>query len=443
MRLLSRPEIRVGVPVTRTDKMRTIMVSATEMAVVNGRAAAAARRRRRSGALPRGIAETAYDPLDPAVIADPYPAYRRLLADGPVAYNRRRDLYVISHHEAVREAARADAALSSAQGITRFRVALPMMITMDRPDHTRLRRTALPAFTRPALQGWNPTMERLSAELVGGLRGAPGADAVARLAVPMPVRMIAHILGVPAEHQAMFRTWSDAIVEGFELEFGPRLPVQFTRTTRSLLKLSGYLDRQIRSGALTRGDGILGRILAAPGEDRLSGEDLFWFTTLLLVAGNETTTNLLSTMLLTLARHPEQYALLRRRPELVPAAIEEQLRYSSPIQGFYRTAVQDHTVGDATIPAGSRVLLLFAAANRDPRRFDAPDAFDVERDASGHVAFGSGIHLCLGAHLARAEGQAVLRELVAGTERIEVTGAPVWNTNSALRGLARLPVALR
>ncbi|QKG18715.1 cytochrome P450 [Actinomadura verrucosospora] len=442
MKLLSRPTPQFGTPTTGTDKARILLATTAEIAVTNGRAAITARRHQRSRGLPPGVEPTTYDPLDRAVIADPYPAYRQLLAGGPVAYNKRRDLYVISHYEAVREAARADTALSSAEGITRARVRLPMMITMDRPRHTRLRRAVLPGFTKPALQRWNPTIDALAADLVDGLRAAPGADMVGRLAVPLPVRIIAHVLGIPPEHQDVFRTWSDWIVEGFQLELRPDLPMRFGRSVRGLLRLSAYLQRQLDSGRLLEGDGVLGRLQRDTADGTISAEELFWFTTLLLVAGNETTTNLLSTMFLTLAEHPEQYGLLRERPELVTAAVEEQLRFSSPIQGFYRTATTDYQIGDAVIPARSRVLLLFGAANRDPRQFTDPDVFDVTRPPSQHVAFGSGIHLCLGAHLARAEGQAVLRHLLETTGRVEVTGRPVWNTNSALRGLHHLPVTL-
>jgi cytochrome P450 len=163
---------------------------------------------------------------------------------------------------------------------------------------------------------------------------------------------------------------------------------------------------------------------------------------LLLLAGNETTTNLLSTMFLTLSENPEQFELIRQDPDaLIGSAIEEQLRFSSPIQGFYRTAKVDYRVGDATIPAGARVALLWGAANRDPRQFDNPDAFVASRNPS-HVAFGSGIHLCLGASLARLESRAVLRELVERVQRIDIIGTPEWTTNSSLRGLARMRVVL-
>ncbi|WP_264080034.1 cytochrome P450 [Mycolicibacter hiberniae] len=172
----------------------------------------------------------------------------------------------------------------------------------------------------------------------------------------------------------------------------------------------------------------------------MSHDELFYFALLLLLAGNETTTNLLSTMFLTMSENPDQFELVRSDPQLLAGAVEEQLRYSSPIQNFYRTAAQDYCVGDAVIPAGSRVALLWGAANRDPREFEDPDRFLAARPVSQHVAFGSGVHLCLGAGLARMEGQAVLRELVNRVERIEITDELRWTTNSSLRGLEELRV---
>ena len=169
---------------------------------------------------------------------------------------------------------------------------------------------------------------------------------------------------------------------------------------------------------------------------------MFFIAVLLLLAGNETTTNMLSTLFLTLSQRPDQLELLRRRPDLIGSAIEEQLRFSSPVQSFYRTAHVDYQVGSATIPKGARVLLAWGAANRDPRQFDDPDVFRAERNPTGHVAFGSGVHLCLGAQLARIEGHAVLREIVEHVDKVEVVGEPTWTSNPNLRGLTRMNVRL-
>ncbi|HEX9832637.1 MAG TPA: cytochrome P450, partial [Mycobacterium sp.] len=162
----------------------------------------------------------------------------------------------------------------------------------------------------------------------------------------------------------------------------------------------------------------------------------------LLLAGYESTGHLIGTLFLTLADHPDQLSLIAHRPELIPSAIEEQLRFSSPIQNVYRTTRADYPVGSAVIPKHARVLLAWGAANRDPRQYEDPDVFRADRNPAGHIAFGSGIHMCAGAKLARMQGQAVLREIVETIDRIEVAEPPTWSTNANLRGLTRLHVSV-
>lgn len=399
-------------------------------------------RRMRAPGPPRGVDRTELDPLAPAVIADPYPWYRALHRGGPVHYSEKRDVWIVSRHEDVRAAARAHDWLSSADGVTRFRTRLPMMLTMDRPGHTRLRRLVARDFTRDALERWRPAIEEMTRSAFDRMLAAGSCDAVAEVASPLPVDAIARVLGVPPEDVPAFRRWSDGIVEGFGVA-PDAAPVRTSaRVVGSAMKLQGYLAAQVAQRRAQPGDDLLSRLVNSDDEP-LSDDELFWFALLLLVAGNETTANLIGTMLLSLAEHPEEYALLREDPGLVPAAVEESLRYVSPIQGFYRTAVSDYDVDGVTIPAGARVLLLFGAANRDPRKYPDPDAFAIERNPTDHVAFGLGIHFCLGAHLARLEGAVVLRELLARAASIELAGEPVWSRNPTLRGLARLPLVIR
>jgi cytochrome P450 len=254
--------------------------------------------------------------------------------------------------------------------------------------------------------------------------------------------MIAHILGIPPKDEEFFRYWSNETVRVANIQVTPRGLWEILPSLNGVRHLHSYFCSRIESGELLGHDTLLGRLVATAGDGEISREELFYFTLLLLLAGNETTTNLLSTMFLTLSENPDQFELIRQDPDaLIGSAIEEQLRFSSPIQGFYRTAKTAYRVGEATIPAGARVALLWGAANRDPRQFDNPDAFVAARNPS-HVAFGSGIHLCLGASLARMESRAVLRELVERVDRIDILGAPKWTTNSSLRGLARMQVAL-
>jgi cytochrome P450 len=205
-----------------------------------------------------------------------------------------------------------------------------------------------------------------------------------------------------------------------------------------------YFHRQFRVGGLKGSDTILGRLLAKNEDGAITEDELFYFAMLLLLAGNETTTNLLGGMFDTLARNPEQFNRIREDPDLIPMAIEEQLRFSSPVQNLYRTARTDYPVGDVTIPAGARVLLSFGAANRDPQVFDDPDVYRVDRNPSQHIAFGFGFgaYLCLGAQLTRMEAQAVLRELATRVSRVELVGETRWSTNSSLRGPAQMRVKL-
>lgn len=390
-----------------------------------------------------GAPPTDFDPLDPEVVADPYPSYRELLRSGVVHHNPKRSLWIVSGYREVRAASRAHESLSSAEGVTRYRSALPMMLTMDRPGHSRLRRLAAGHFTRDALARWRPDTERLAREAVARMLGEDDTDAVAQVASPLPVAVIAHLLGVPSSDLPRFRQWSDRLVEGFGSGAGAGAFKSSAHVLGSAIRLHSYFLEQIERRRVSPGSDLLSQLVGWSEDGQLTETELVWFALMLLVAGNETTTNLLGTMLLNFAENPAEYARVRRDPALVPAAVEESLRYVSPVQGFHRTALRDYEVGGATIPAGSRVLLLFGAANRDPRQYPDPDSFRVERNPSDHLAFGSGIHFCLGAHLARLEATIVLGELVSRVAAIEPAGPAVWNGNPTLRGLARLPLRLR
>jgi beta-dihydromenaquinone-9 omega-hydroxylase len=389
-----------------------------------------------------GIHETSFDPFDPLTAANPYPGYAELLAGPRVRYNRKRNIFILSRYDDVRTAARNDAMLSNAEGVTRSRAEVPVLLNLDPPRHTELRRKVQPAFARGALSGWQETVDHLARELISELLTKPGSDVVERLAVPLPMRMIAHILGIPPKDEEFFRYWSNEAVRVANIQLTPKGLWQMVPTLNGVRHLHSYFCSRIESGELLAPDALLGRLVATADNGEISRDELFYFALLLLLAGNETTTNLLSTMFLTLSENPDQFELIRQDPDaLMGSAIEEQLRYSSPIQGFYRTATTPYRLGDVTIPAGARVALLWGAANRDPRQFADPDAFVAARNPS-HVAFGSGIHLCLGASLARMESRAVLRELVERVHRIDIVGTPEWTTNSSLRGLTRMRVAL-
>ncbi|WP_082947472.1 cytochrome P450 [Mycobacterium sp. E2479] len=386
---------------------------------------------------------TDYDPLDPATAANPFPAYRKLHQGDRVHYNPRRATWIISRHNDLREALKATEQINSTEGVTRIKFAMPFLVFTDGEQHSQLRKKVQPAFTKRALESWTPMIDDLAKTMVADVIANPGCDVVRRLTIPMPMSMIAHILGVPDADIAQFRCWSENAVKIMDLAPNLESVGKSVTAVRAVFALRSYLLGQFRHGALKDSDTALGRLVNESADGPITDDELFAFALLLLAAGNETTTNLLGGIFDTLARNPDQYDKIRENPELIPMAVEEQLRYSSPIQHLYRNTVAGYTVGDVTIPRGSRVLMSYGAANRDPRVFENPDAYIADRNPRMHVAFGYGAHMCLGAPLARLEAQAVLRELVQNVKRIEPVSDTTWSTNASLRGPTHLCVRLK
>jgi beta-dihydromenaquinone-9 omega-hydroxylase len=389
----------------------------------------------------RHIQITDFDPLDPAIAADPYPYYRALLAGERVHYNAKRDVYILSRYSDVRDAARNHEVLSSAGGVTFSQGSPPFLPTSDQPVHTRMRKQLTPGLTRGALETWRPMVDQLAREVVGGLLTKTTADIVADVATPMTMRTITNVLGVSGGDEAAFRRLSNQAIRITDVNLSVSGLVSLMQGITGFRRLRALFTHR-RDNGLLGNSTVLGQLAAHAEHGRLSDSELSLFAVLLMVAGFETSANMISTMFLTLADYPDQLELLTQRPELIPMAIEEQLRFMSPVQNICRTTRADYPVGDAVIPAGSLVLLAWGAANRDPRQFDDPDVFRADRRPAGHLAFGAGIHGCPGAQLARMEGQAVLREVVANIDRIDVVEPPTWSTNANLLGLSRLRVAV-
>jgi cytochrome P450 len=404
--------------------------------------AAAAQWPRLRAPRPRGPLGVEFDPFDRRVIADPPAAYRRLHERGGVHRCRRRRMYVLSDYEHVREAARASDILTSARGVTRVPAALPMMLTMGRPRHGELRKLVAPYFTADSASAFGNRMRTVTAEAIDRMLAAPDSDAVASLAIPLPITVIADCLGIPDSDVAVLKRFSDGVIEGFHAD---RSPAMLWRSARILQNVNafyrymrGVFDRLRRDP----GADVISALIASQEGGVLSDEDLFWFALMLTVAGNETTTNLIGSMLLAFATDAEAYERLRAEPALIEPAIEEALRWGSPIQGMFRTANSDYEIGTTTIPAGARVMLSFGAANRDPHKYAEPDRFVIDRRPRDHVAFGLGMHFCLGAHLARLEAAVVLRELTRRAARIDLAGPVGWTRNPTVRGPVSLPLKL-
>ncbi|MFV8317295.1 cytochrome P450 [Mycobacterium sp. 23] len=423
------------------------MQGAAESARLLGRAAqmnlaAAIRTRRRGYDGWTGAVNTDYDPQDPVTAAQPFDAYRALHRSGRVHYNPRRATFVVSRLDDVRAALRDTDQVTSTQGVTRLRMSAPLAVLTDGEEHTRLRKQVQPGFSKGAMNSWQAIIEKLAEELVAGVVNNPGCDVVQQLAIPMPIRLIARILGVPDDDVGDFRRWSERAVGVMDLNSTLSGLIGAARSMTAMAALQRYFVKQFAAGSLKGSDTVLGRLLAHNTDGSLTDRQLLLIAIHLLIAGNETTTNLLGGMFDTLAHHPDQYEMIRARPDLIPLAIEEQLRISTPIQNLYRYTRADYQIGDVTIPNGSRVLLSFGAANRDPTAFEEPDQYRADRNPRSHVAFGYGAHMCLGAPLARMEAHAVLRQLVEHVSRIEPMGPTTWSTHSSLRGPTRLPIRL-
>ncbi|KUI41617.1 cytochrome [Mycobacterium sp. IS-1590] len=389
-----------------------------------------------------GAVNTDFDPMDPATASAPFEAYRTLHRSGRVHYNPRRSNFILSRLSDVRTALRDTEYVTSAEGVTRLKFSAPLAVLTDGDEHARLRKQVQPGFSKGAMDSWKGMTEKLATELVTEVIDDPGCDVVQRLAIPMPIRMIAQILGIPECDADDFRRWSEAGVGIMDFSPTPRGVVGAVKSMAAMATLRRYFMNQFAHGGLKGSGTVLGRLLEHNSDGSLTDEQLFLIAIHLLIAGNETTTNLLGGMFDTLAHNPDQYDMIRADPDLIPMAVEEQLRVTTPIQNLYRYTCADYEIAGVTIPRGSRILLLFGAANRDPIAFEDPDQYRADRNPRTHIAFGYGAHMCLGAPLARMEAQAILRELVSRVSRIDAVGDTTWSRHSSLRGPTRLAVRL-
>jgi cytochrome P450 len=400
------------------------------------------RRPRRRPPPARGKLGTPFNPLDPVTISDPPAVYRRLHAQ-PGVHPIGRGVYALASHHDVRAAVAAPDVLVSGTGVTAQFAPLPMLLTCDRPHHSELRHLLSPHFTAARSGAMEPAMREVAGRAVDRMLGHPGSDAVAELAVPLPMTVIARLIGVPDDDLDRLHRWSDGIVEGFNADRSFAGAVHAASAIRSTFALHRYMLAAFARLRREPGNDVISALLTSREAGHLRDDELFWLALMLIVAGNETTTNLIASMLLALARDPEAYRRLRAERDLIGPAVEEAARWGSPIQGLYRAAAADYVVGETAIPAGARVLLLFGAANRDPRVYAEPDRYVVDRAPSNHLGFGAGIHYCLGAHLARVEARVALEEVLDRVAEIELAGPVAWRSNPSVHGPGRLPLRLR
>ncbi|MFI0907850.1 cytochrome P450 [Streptomyces sioyaensis] len=396
------------------------------------------------------------DLLDPRNQADPYPLYSRWRAQAPLA--RLDDqLMLLTRYEDCAAVLRDGRFGHPEADDPRFagrRPSLDVLVDDDGrpvrgflglnpPDHTRMRALVSQAFTRRRVERLAPRIEELTDELFTAMERAPGpVDLIEGLATPLPVAVISELLGVPTADRHRMLTWSHAVARALVPDFllPPGAAEQEAQARR---EFTDYLRELVVERRRAPGDDLLSALVTVHDDgDALTENELLATCTLLLIAGHETTVNLIGNGTLALLRHPDQLARLRRDPALTDNAVEELLRYDSPVQLTVRFALQDAEVAGVPVPAGSTLLLLIGAANRDPAAYEHPERLDIGRTPLRHLAFGQGIHFCLGAPLARLETQIALRMLLARAPQVRLAGEPEWKDHITLRGLSRLPLSL-
>ncbi|GAA4108115.1 cytochrome P450 [Streptomyces hundungensis] len=389
------------------------------------------------------------DPLrDPRFFTDPYPTYDRLREGCPVQRiptgSGGQQAYLITGHPEAREAF-TDPRLS--KDTARFFADRPSdrdlhpaisrnMLASDPPAHTRHRRVATPLFTAGRVRALRPYITRVVDGLMTAWRPGTEVDLVAQLAVPLPVTVVCELLGVPESDRGTLAGWSHDLFDATDTE----------RVDAASHRIGDHLTHLVDTARAIPGDGPLHSLLRDCHAGGLGRDEIVSLAALLLVAGHETTTHFIGNAVLALLRHPEAFDRLRRDPDLIPGALDELLRFDSPVSvATFRHSTEDLRVGGVDIPAGSRVSIAPGAANRDPAAFPDPGRLDLDRDAGGHLAFGHGIHRCPGAPLARAEAEIALRALLTrfpGTRLAVPEESLAWRRTRLTRGLTALPLVL-
>ncbi|MGX5213809.1 cytochrome P450 [Streptomyces violaceus] len=400
--------------------------------------------------------DLAFDPWDPAFLADPYPAYAELRAKGRVHYYEPTNQWLVPHHADVSALLRDRRLGRTYQH--RFtheefgRTAPPQehepfhtlndhgMLDLEPPDHTRIRRLVSKAFTPRTVERLKPYVRGLADDLTSALVTAGGGDLLKDVAEPLPVAVIAEMLGIPESDRAPLRPWSADICGMYELN-----PSEETaaKAVRASAEFSGYLRELIAARRKEPGDDLISGLIEAHDEgDRLTEQEMISTAVLLLNAGHEATVNSTVNGWYALFRDEAQLAALRADHTLVPSAVEELMRYDTPLQLFERWVLDEIEIAGTTIPRGAEIALLFGSANHDPEVFTAPDRLDLTRADNPHISFSAGIHYCIGAPLARIELAASMTALLEKAPALRLAEEPQRKPNFVIRGLEGLSVAV-
>lgn len=403
-----------------------------------------------------------FDLFGPTFKANPYPIYAAMREDSPfhrrTAMDGQTAIWFITRYEDVSTLLRDHKRLvkSVANSMTaQEQAALPAtppllqllgnhMLNLDPPDHTRLRGLVSKVFTNQVVAGLQQRVQRVADELLNKVHAKGEMDLIEEFAFPLPMIVIAELLGIPPRDRLRFRNWSNAFVTpSANLQ---RSVKKMAKAGRVMEDFTGYMRKVFAERRLEPRDDLISRLLQAEEDgDKLREEELFSMVILLIVAGHETAVNLVGNGVLALLQHPEQMTFLQNNPALLPTAIEEMVRYDGPVErATMRFAATDIPIaGDLLIERGDAISLILAAADRDPAQFAQPDHFDITREPNRHLGFGQGIHYCLGAPLARLEGQIAISTLLGRHPQIQLA-VPAeqlrWRTIPILRGLHHLPV---
>jgi cytochrome P450 len=396
----------------------------------------------------------AFTPHDPGFVADPYPAYAELRAAGRIHYDQRSDHWLVPHHADVgallrdRRFGRTYLHVATHQEMGRppepdylgpfWYLIRNGMLDREPPDHTRLRRLVAKAFTPRMVERQRQGIQAVVDRLVGRIAAAGGGDLVADLAEPLSVTVVADLLGVPEADRPLLRPWSAQICGMYEVDPSEEAG---RVASRAATEFSDYLRVLSRERRARPADDLVSALtMVVDGGDQLTEDELIGTCVLLLNAGHEATVNATGIGWWQLFRHPDQLARLRREPGLLPRAVDELLRFDTPLQMFERWVLEDAEICGVPVPKGAELGLLFGSANRDPAVFDHPDRLDVAREPNPHLTFGAGTHYCIGAPLGRLELELSFATLLRRLPALALAEDPRWKPTYVLRGLQALRV---
>jgi cytochrome P450 len=386
-------------------------------------------------------ADTEFDPYSLQCLEDPYPVYLALLEDAPLYRSEKRGFWAVSRHADVQRCARDWETFSSRGGVDlsgSVGLAGPGgFLDMDPPRHDQLRRVVRSHFTPKAIGALEDTVRDQVRAIGAEIRACGGGDLGRDLARPLPLRLICTLLGFPSADYGDLERWFDPLVRR-----APDTTAVPPRAHSASEAMRGYIDHVAAQRAQHPSDDLLSALVSAEQRGELTVQERTGICVLLFLAGISTAAGLISTSLYLLEAHPAQRTALLREPTIIPTAVEELLRYVSPVQALARITTRPAELHGSLLPEGARLLLVFGAANRDPRRFADPDELNVRRKAERSLGFGEGIHFCLGANLARLQMRAVLDTLLPAMPDFSVSGPVRWMSTPGDRGIESLPVTV-